>query len=52
MEGKIMTTKEMKEILAKKLKDENTYFTMLDISIKKKANTLAKGKLVKTTLIK
>ena len=46
-----MTTKEMKEILAKKLKDENTYFTMSDISIKK-ANTLAKRKLVKTTLIK
>ena len=30
-----MTIKEMKEILAKKLKDENTYFTKSDISIKK-----------------
>lgn len=29
-----MTTKEMKMILADKLKDENTYFTMSDISIK------------------
>ena len=34
-----MTTKEMKEILAKKLKDENTYFTMSDISIKKSEYT-------------
>lgn len=31
-----MTTKEMKEILAKKLKDENTYFMESDISIRKK----------------
>lgn len=31
-----MTTKNMKEILAKKLKDENTYFTKSDISIRKK----------------
>lgn len=30
-----MTTAEMKKILAKKLKDENTYFTAADISIKK-----------------
>lgn len=31
-----MTTKEMKEILAKKLKDENTYFTKSYISIRAK----------------
>lgn len=30
-----MTIKEMKLVLANKLKDENTYFTVSDISIKK-----------------
>ena len=30
-----MTANDMKNILAKKLKDENTYFTKSDISIKK-----------------
>lgn len=41
-----MTTKNMKEILAKKLKDENTYFTKSDISIRKK-EYVCKGNIYK-----
>lgn len=33
-----MTTKEMKEILASKLREEGTYFTKSDISIRKTSN--------------